>query len=95
MVRRDGAEIRKQRIQEVAGFVMRSLSECPTQSISYLMPQLEFQTGLTKEKITEYLVICAGAGRFDIDVEADVVRRPVIREASVEQVLEAARGSER
>jgi len=75
MVRRDGAEIRKERIQEVARFVQRALLNEKELSLSRTLAVLQYETGLTKEKLMEYLSILEGLGHFVIDKEHDKIRR--------------------
>jgi len=75
MFRRDGAEIRKQRIQEVARFIQRTLLDEKTLSLSKTIALLQYEFGLTKEKLMEYLTILESLGRFVIEKEQDRIRR--------------------
>lgn len=74
MVRRDGAEIRKERMQEVARFIQRALVNEKELSLSKTLAVLAYETGLTKEKLMEYLSILENLGQFVIDKEQDKIR---------------------
>ena len=76
---RDGAEIRRRRIQEVMRMVMSLLnnSEKGEISLSLTIAQLEYETGLRPEKILEYLKVGERLKRFEIDVENDKIMRIV------------------
>lgn len=75
MFRRDGAETRKQRIQEVARFIQRTLLNEKTLSLSKTIALLQYEFGLTKEKLMEYLTILESLGQFVIEKEQDRIRR--------------------
>ena len=81
MVRRDGAEIRKERIQEVARFIQRALLNEKELSLSKTLAVLAYETGLTKEKLMEYLNILENLGQFAIKKEQDRIRMQVKDEA--------------
>ena len=49
MVRRDGAEIRKERMQEVARLIHRTLANEKQVSLSKTLALLQYEFGLTKE----------------------------------------------
>lgn len=74
MVRRDGAEIRKERIQQITKRVLSLIHEHGELSLSKTLALLEYETGLTKPKLMEYLTISAGTGHFVIDVEDDKIK---------------------
>jgi len=84
MVRRDGAEIRKERIQKVTKRVLSLLQKHDELSLSKTLAILEYETGLTKEKLMEYLAIGADTGHFVIDVENDKITK--IRSKKVGEV---------
>lgn len=90
MVRKDGAEIRKQRIQEVARNVNSQLYKTPKLSLSQTLAVLAYETGLTKEKLMEYLGIIQETGQFEVDSKQDLIFR-IVEEPTVEQILGAAR----
>jgi hypothetical protein len=73
MVRRDGAEIRKERIQEIARLVQRLLHSHGEISFSKTLATFQYEFGLTKEKLTEYLEILEGLGQFILDKEHDKI----------------------
>ena len=73
MVRRDGAEIRKERIQEIARIIQRSLQNHNEIALSKTVITFQYELGLTKEKIIEYLEILDGLGQFILDKEHDKI----------------------
>ena len=74
MARRDGAEVRKDRIKEITRKVLSLLQNHGKIPLSKTSALLEYETGLTHEKIMEYLKIAEAVGRFVIDVEKDEIR---------------------
>jgi len=79
MVRRDGAEIRKERIQEVIKKVMSLLYDKEEIELDSTVAMLEYETGLRPEKIIEYLQIGDRLKRFELDIDRDKIRK--IKEA--------------
>ena len=79
MVRRDGAEIRKERIQEVIKRVMSLLYDNEELELDSTVAMLEYETGLRPEKIMEYLQIGDRLKRFELDIDRDKIRK--IKEA--------------
>ena len=79
MVRRDGAEIRKERIQEVIKKVMSLLYDKEEIELDSTVAMLEYETGLRPEKIMEYLQIGDRLKRFELDIDRDKIRK--IKEA--------------
>ena len=77
MARRDGAEVRKQRIQETTREVLSLLHTHGELPLSKTVASLEYKPGLTREKIMEYLAIADAVGRFIINVEEDKIR-PIV-----------------
>jgi hypothetical protein len=75
MVRKDGAEVRRQRIHEIAQAVLKGLNQKQTLQLSNVLSSLQYDTGLTKEKILEYLDIMAEQGQFVIDNDHDTIRK--------------------
>lgn len=75
MVRKDGAEVRKQRMHEVAQAVLKSLAQMNPLSLSRTLASLQYSTGLTREKLTEYMGIMQEMGQFVVNVEKDQIRR--------------------
>ena len=75
VVRRDGAEIRKERIQEVARFLQRALQNERRLSLSKTLALLQYEFGLTKEKLLEYLNILENLGQVVSETELDRIRR--------------------
>ena len=79
---RDGAEVRRQRIQEVMRITMSLLntSEKGEIPLSLTIAQLEYETGLRPEKILEYLKIGEKLKRFEIDRNNDKIVKVKISE---------------
>ena len=75
MVRKDGAETRRQRIQEIAVSVLKALSQQNPLSLSKTLAALQYTSGLTREKLLEYLAIMQEHGQFIIDNEKDQIRK--------------------
>ena len=75
MVRRDGAEIRKERIQEVIKRVMSLLYDNEEIELDSTVAMLEYETGLRPEKILEYLKVGEKLKRFEIDMDNDKIIR--------------------
>lgn len=75
MVRKDGAEIRRARIQEIASLVLKNLHKENPLSLSQTLAALQYQFGLTKEKILEYLNIMQEMGQFIIENENDQIKK--------------------
>jgi len=75
MVRRDGAEIRKERMQEVARLIHRTLANEKQVSLSKTLALLQYEFGLTKEKLMEYLTVLENLGQFVVEKERDRIRR--------------------
>ena len=74
MVRRNGAAIRKERIKEIAKFIQRLLHNRGEISLSKTVATLQYEFGLTKEKIREYLEILEELGYFVVDDKEDKIR---------------------
>jgi len=78
MVRRDGAEVRKERIQEIARSIHSLLVKSNGElSLKQTMAKLEYETGLTPEKISEYVSILENMGQFIVDKERAVIQKIV------------------
>jgi len=80
MVRRDGAAIRKERIQEMARFIQRSLLNHQAISLSKTVAMLQYEFGLTKEKILEYFQVLEDLGQFTLDLEGDRIEKAETKE---------------
>ena len=75
MVRRDGAEVRKERIQEIARLIHRSLHSHGEISLSKTLATIQYEFGLTRDKIQDYLGILEGLGQFQIEKEEDKIKK--------------------
>lgn len=81
MVRKDGAEARKERIGKIATFIQAALYQ--NKDIGYIalkknVALLELDTGLTKEKIMGILELLQEAGQINLDLEKDQIRKPQV-----------------
>jgi len=76
MVRRNGAEARKERMQQIAQYIQAKLHNAGEVSLSKTVAELQYKFGLTDERIMEYLKILEKLGEFIIDKELDIIRKP-------------------
>ena len=74
MVRRDGAEAKKERMELIAKMILGGLTQNKELILSDMIAAIEYQFGLTKEKILEYLETLGKLGRFTLDKESDKIR---------------------
>jgi len=88
MVRRNGAEARKERIQWIARYIQARLHKEGEISLSKTIIELQYKSGLTEERILEYLEIPENLGQFAIDKKLDKITK-----ASNEVVSEDVEGS--
>ncbi|MCJ7768728.1 hypothetical protein MUP79_10105 [Candidatus Bathyarchaeota archaeon] len=80
MVRRDGAETRKERLEQIAKFVQASLFQSKESGeipLSKTVAKLMLLTGLTEPKVIEYLGLLQKADQFEMDAENDKIKRGV------------------
>ena len=75
MVRRDGAAIRKERMQEIARTVQSLLMKHGELSFSRTVATFQYETGLTKQKINEYFEIMESLEHFVLDKEGDKIKK--------------------
>jgi hypothetical protein len=75
MVKRDGAETRKERIEQIARKIMAELNKEEEISLSKTISEIEYEFGLTKEKTMEYMKILQDLGRFIIDEDNDKIKK--------------------
>jgi hypothetical protein len=75
MVRRDGAAIRKERIQEIARLIHRLLHKNGEISLSKTLAMLQYEFGLTRDKLQEYIGILEGLGQFEIKKKLDKIKK--------------------
>jgi hypothetical protein len=73
-MRHDGAEVRKQRIEEIARAVMSALNAKGELQLSKTVSALQL-SGLTEEKIMEYLEILENNDRFTLDRDHDKIKK--------------------
>jgi hypothetical protein len=82
MVRRDGAEARRERIQQIARDIHSRLEHEQDILLSKTIAELQYKFGLTKERITEYLEILENLDHFIIDREFGKIKRVTKQVAS-------------
>jgi hypothetical protein len=75
MVRRDGAEARKERMHKIAQFIQANLHSQGELVFSKTRATLQYELGLTKERVDEYLEILEQIGEFEIDRDTDRIRK--------------------
>lgn len=75
MVRRDGAAIRRERIQEITRHIMSKLHEFGELPYRATIVYFQYQYGLTRGKIQDYIAIPQQLGRFHVDEEKDKILR--------------------
>lgn len=73
MVRLDGAETRRQRMESMVKRIMSALNRDGEIPLTKTVAQFEYDFGLTKEKVIEYLETPEKLGRFTIDRERDKI----------------------
>jgi hypothetical protein len=76
MIRRNGAEARKERIQQIAQYIQAQLHDKQEIFLSKTIAELQYKFGLTKERIIDYLEILENLGQFTIDKELDKIKKP-------------------
>jgi GTP-binding protein EngB required for normal cell division len=75
MVRRNGAEARKERLQEIARFIQRALYTSKELSLSNTLVQVEYNFGLTGAKAMEYLRLLEKLGQFILVEKEDKIKK--------------------
>ena len=80
MVKKDGAETRRQRIAQIAKMVQATLHASKNGEIplSKFVAGVMYETGLTRDKIVEYLEVPEEMGQFEMDIVNDKIRKPQI-----------------
>lgn len=78
MVRMDGAEARKERIEKIARSIQAALfasGEIGAIPLTKTVAKFSIETGLTEEKVMGYLVLLENTDQFTIDRENDKIAR--------------------
>jgi len=75
MVRRDGAAIKKERIQEMAKAIQKKLHSEGEIPLNKTVAFFEYDLGLTKSRILEYLKALEELGQFVLDTERDRISK--------------------
>jgi hypothetical protein len=81
MVRKDGAEARKERYAKIAQVIQAMLFKATEQDLDYIplkktVVGFKVDMGLTAEKILEYMQDLEELGQFEMDHEKDQIRHP-------------------
>jgi len=78
MVRRDGAEARKERIGKIAQKIQAALfqnKEAGSITLSKTVSEIMIETGLTRNKVMEYLQVLNDNGQFELDEKNDRINK--------------------
>ncbi|MGD0449915.1 MAG: hypothetical protein ABSA79_02525 [Candidatus Bathyarchaeia archaeon] len=78
MVRKDGAEARKDRISQIAQTIQACLfqnKETGEVPLRKVLARIMIDTGLTKDKVLEYLQLLNDAGQFELDEKNEKIAR--------------------
>jgi hypothetical protein len=81
LVRRDGAEARKERITMIARTIQAALhkkkdnGEPEELQLDKTVARLSIETGLTREKLMEYLFLLESDEQFTLDMDNNKIRR--------------------
>jgi hypothetical protein len=75
MVRRDGAEAKRERLEKIARSIQASLFKERELSLSKTLALLEYETGLTEEKLESYIKLLEKLDQFAIDWKNDKVKK--------------------
>jgi hypothetical protein len=76
MVRNDGAEARRERMERIARNLTAAFNENRTPMLSVAVAEIIFSTGLSETKVYEYLGILHKLGKIVLDQKADRILRP-------------------
>ena len=82
MVKKDGAETRRERISQIARSLQAAFHEKKEKGeiaelkLSKFISLVMFNTGLTKEKVVLYLEVIQDIGQCEIDSENGKIRKP-------------------
>jgi hypothetical protein len=82
MVGRDGAEARKERLRRIACTIQAALHKEGEIPLSKTIAVLQYEMGLTKEKIQEYLEVLQDIDQFFLDFEHDKIKKANEEETS-------------
>ena len=79
MGRNDGVEVRRARIQKVVQRIVAALNQNKEQgwiSLDRMVADIQYEEGLTEQRIMEYLVIGEKRGLYVIDTKNNQIRKP-------------------
>ena len=86
MIANDGTENRRQRIHKITQWIVSALHKNGELKFSEIRAVLEYETGLTKPRLIEYITIGANARRFILDKENDKIK-PISDNSSPKEVM--------
>ena len=72
---KESAEARKERLQEIARLIQKSLFSQNEIPLPQTVAQLRYEFGLTKEKIREYIELLQNLGRFTLDEKKPKIKK--------------------
>jgi predicted DsbA family dithiol-disulfide isomerase len=75
MVRHDGAEAKRERMEQISRKIQAALYVENPISLSKIVAQVEYDFGLTKTRIKEYLKTLQDLERFKIDEANNQIRK--------------------
>lgn len=76
LVRKDGAEARKERIAEIAKTIQSELyANNGDISLRRISARIQITTGLTHLKVMEYLQLLSEAGQFELNEKDEKITR--------------------
>jgi predicted GNAT family acetyltransferase len=75
MVRKDGAEARKERLQRIAQAIQAALHKEGQIPLFRTMAAFQYDFGLTRERVEEYLEILENIGQFVIDKQQNIIKK--------------------
>jgi len=75
MAKRNGAAVRRERMEEIARTVQRNLQNHGEIALSQSVAAFAYSLGLTKAKVIEYLRILEELGQFVLNFERDKIQK--------------------
>jgi GTP-binding protein EngB required for normal cell division len=77
VVRHNGADARRERLQEIARLIQRVLHTKEELSLSGMLIQIQYNFGLTEAKAMEYLRLLEKLGHFVLVEKEDKIKNAV------------------
>ena len=76
MVRNDGAEARRERMEKIARSIYAKFEKGEKILLSVAVAEFQYQFGLSETKILEYLNILQKLGKIALDGKNDLITNP-------------------